>query len=86
MNVKISVDIIESMLRLHQRRGENQNSIYGLLLGVVTGYNTYQVEECLYRFIYYNTNYKHGKVEDSNKKVSNLYYKYDLIKYSFLKH
>jgi hypothetical protein len=68
MKVNISVDIIENMLKLHHRRGENQKCIFALLLGVVNEYNNYNVRECLYRFIYYNEKYV-GDNPSNEKKV-----------------
>lgn len=68
MKVSISVDIIENMLKLHHRRGENQKCIFALLLGVVNGYNSYTIKECLYRFIYYNEKYVEES-KNNEKKV-----------------
>ena len=70
MNVSINVNIVEELINLHLKRGENQKCIYALLIGEINGYNSYKITDCLYRFIFFNENYKSDKKEGDKKKVN----------------
>ena len=52
MNVKIDIDITESILKGYARRNRDQLRVYGILLGTVEGNNTLHVQNCVYGFIY----------------------------------
>lgn len=67
MNVRINIDVVENMLKLHHRRGEKQKCVFALILGTISDLTTYNVTDCLYRFIYFNENYENI----NDKKVSN---------------
>lgn len=79
--VSIDVDVVENMLKLHHRRekenekgvendkNKGQKCVFGLLLGVNKEYSKFHITDCIYRFIYYNTNYG---VEDREGNVDKL--------------
>ena len=52
MNVKIDIDIAESILKAYARRNRDQIRVYGILLGNVEGKDTLHVQNCVYGFIY----------------------------------
>jgi hypothetical protein len=52
MNVKIDIDIAESILKAYARRSRDQIRVYGVLLGSVVGGHTLHVQHCINGFIY----------------------------------
>lgn len=53
MNVTINGDVIEKMLQLNTRREKYQKYVFALLLGTVSGFNQYNITDCLCNFIYF---------------------------------
>ena len=54
MNVILDLDVVENMKKYHDRRGEDQKSVFALVLGEIVDYDTFHVKDVIYRFLIHN--------------------------------
>ena len=55
MSVIIDVDVLENILKFNHRRKKDQDRVYALIFGSVSG-NTYHIKHCLYGILYPDEN------------------------------
>lgn len=67
MNVILDLDVVENMKKYHDRRAEDQQSVFALVLGEIVDYDTFYVRDIIYRFLI------HNKQTDSKEKYSQFF-------------
>ncbi len=62
MSVIVDLDVIEIIKKFHDRRANDQNSVFALALGEMQGFNTYHIKDVHLRYL------EHNNRDDNNRE------------------
>ena len=86
MSVIIDLDVIEIIRKFHDRRANNQKSVFALALGEMQGFSTYHIKDVHLRYLEHNNSDDKNINDNEKEKVRYFLFIYSLnnsVKRSF---